>query len=382
MYEFMEPVKKDNTMVKIILGAVAGALIAMLLLPFFFGMSPSEFYKRPGSVVATKEQATPGMSIEEARRDNPVVAVARKVQPSVVLISTQSKLNDAFHQNLLVPSDGSGVIYDKNGYILTNNHVISDAKKIVVRFADGREAAGKVIGRDADSDLAVVKVTRKSLPTADFGSADSLVVGDVAVAIGSPFGYEGTVTSGVISALHRNISVPDPKTNENVLFTDLIQTDASINPGNSGGALCNQFGQVVGINTLIVTGVENSGAGIGFAIPIDLAIQVANQLIKGGKVSHPYIGVIVETLNEQKAVSFGVAQTRGVVVVDVQAGLPAQKAGLKKGDIIISINGDKVMSSEELIADIRKNKVGDKVVIKYIRMDKEISVAVPLVEKP
>lgn len=381
MYEYQAKPRRSG-FVPAIFGGIAGAIIALLMLPLFFGTTPADFYERsakPQTVVVSKQKISKE-TWNEARRSNPVVTVARKVQPSVVLISTEGKINDDIHKNLVIPSDGSGVIYLQSGYILTNNHVVQDANKIIVKFADGQEASGKIVGRDEDSDLAVVKVNRKNLPSADFGSADDLQVGDLAVAIGSPFGYEGTVTSGVISALHRNVTAPTESGNE-TLLTDLIQTDAAINPGNSGGALCNQFGQVIGINTLIITGTGDN-AGIGFAIPIDLAMKAANQLIKGEKVSHSYLGVYVETLNEGTATRFGVKETKGVIVVGVTPDSAAAKAGIKEKDILIKIDDKPVVSSEELIAYVRRHNVGDKVTLKFIRGGAEQSVEVTLGEKP
>ena len=237
---------------------------------------------------AVKEQKTAAAAQKDASlsgaRNTPIVAAAKKVGPAVVGITNKAYVRDIFNRvQLTERGTGSGVIYDKSGLIATNNHVVEGASEIIVSLTDGRSVKGNVLGADAATDLAVVKIDENNLPVADFGDSSTLQVGEPAIAIGNPLGLEfrGSVTAGVISALNRSIQLGERK-------FDLIQTDAAINPGNSGGALVNAEGEVVGINSakIAVSGVE----GIGFAIPINSAKPILDELAKKGRVVRPYIG--------------------------------------------------------------------------------------------
>ncbi|MDP3014633.1 MAG: trypsin-like peptidase domain-containing protein, partial [Candidatus Subteraquimicrobiales bacterium] len=237
----------------------------------------------------------------------------------------------------------------------------------------------RVIGKDYETDIAVVKVDMRGLSAAKLGSVKDLEVGELVVAIGSPYGFEHSVTAGIVSALYRQLTVPSGA--EYVTFTDLIQTDAAINPGNSGGALCNAKGEVVGINTLIYS--ETGGyQGIGFAIPIDTAKDVADQLIKEGKVSRPFIGVSGENVNKEVAREYGLSVERGALIIQVYPDTPAEKAGLKRRDVVIKFDDKTIESMDDLIAAIRTRKVGDEVTIVFLRDNKQLSVKVTLTEKP
>ncbi|MBN1384914.1 MAG: Do family serine endopeptidase [Elusimicrobia bacterium] len=241
-----------------------------------------------------------------------------------------------------VPGAGSGVIIDKDGYILTNYHVVKNANKITVKLSNDKEYSGKVIGKDARTDLAVVKIKpRGKLTVAELGDSDKIRVGDWAIAIGSPFGLEQTVTVGVVSAKRQNFEV------EGIRYKDFIQTDASINRGNSGGPLVNIHGQVIGINTAII-GPMGGSVGVGFAIPINNAKKILDPLITKGKVERGFLGVKIDKIDDVFAKQSGLKSKTGVVVVEVIPGLAADKAGIKRGDIILEFDGKKIDSVEKL----------------------------------
>lgn len=252
---------------------------------------------------------------------------------------------------------GSGFIIDKNGTILTNNHVVSQADEIEVALADGRKFKAKVVGVDEKTDIAVISIKAgKDLPAAQLGSSKDLRPGDWVVAIGNPFGLEHTVTVGVVSAKGRMIGGGAP-------YAKFIQTDASINPGNSGGPLFNMRGEVVGINTMIYAG----GQGIGFAIPIDLAKTMIPQLVEKGVVSRGWLGVVLQDVTDELAKSFGLDKTEGVLIAEVQSGSPAAKGGLRRGDIVIEYNGEKVEDTYELSLLVGGTKPNTDVDIAVLR---------------
>lgn len=262
---------------------------------------------------------------------------------------------------------GSGFIIDKEGFIVTNNHVIENADEISVGLANGKEFEAKVIGRDRNTDLALIKIKdAKKLSPLTMGSSDQLEVGSWVVAIGSPFGLEQTVTAGIVSAKGRVIEAGP--------YDDFIQTDASINPGNSGGPLLNLAGEVVGINTAIVA----SGQGIGFAIPIDMARGIVAQLKEGGEVSRGWLGVGIQDLTKELAEYYGFKGQTGVLVTQVFQGDPADKAGILPNDIITAVNGKKVKTGRELSKIVANTPVGKKARIDFIRDGKSKSVRVVL----
>ncbi|MCP3940537.1 MAG: Do family serine endopeptidase [Desulfobacteraceae bacterium] len=261
---------------------------------------------------------------------------------------------------------GSGFIISKDGYIVTNNHVIQDADQVKVILQDDKEYDAKVIGTDAITDLALIKIDAKNLTPLKFGSSVKAKVGSWVVAIGSPFGLEQTVTAGIISAKGRIIGSGP--------YDDFIQTDASINPGNSGGPLLNLKGEVIGINTAIV----RSGQGIGFAIPSDLAVGIIDQLTNSKHVSRGWMGVAIQNMTEELAKYSGINGTGGVYVAKVYEGNPADKAGIKAGDVITMINGKKIDNPRDLTITIANLKVDEIVKIKLIRKGKEKTVEVKL----
>ncbi|MFH1540892.1 MAG: Do family serine endopeptidase [Elusimicrobiota bacterium] len=254
---------------------------------------------------------------------------------------------------------GSGVIIDEDGYILTNYHVVKNAEKIIVKFADNREYSGKIIGKDAKTDLAIIKIkSSKKLFVAKLGNSDKIRVGDWAIAIGSPFELEQTVTVGIISAKRQNIEA------QGNIYRDAIQTDASINRGNSGGPLVNIYGEIVGINTAIYSQLGGS-VGVGFAIPINRAKEILETLKTKGRVERGFLGIKIEEVDDVFAKQSGLKEKTGVVVTNVMSGLSADKSGIKRGDIILEFDSQKIESVERLqdaVAALSPNKKVDTVI--------------------
>jgi len=267
---------------------------------------------------------------------------------------------------------GSGVIVSANGYILTNNHVVKGAEEIKVILYDKREFKGKVVGTDPRTDLAVVKIDAKDLPTLPLGDSGKLKTGDLVLAIGNPFGLNQTITMGIVSAVGRsNIGLAD--------YEDFIQTDAAINPGNSGGALVNTSGELVGINTAIYS-TSGGYMGIGFAIPSDMAKAIMDSIIKQGKVIRGWLGVSIQDLTPDLAKSFGIKETEGALVAGVEKDGPADKAGMKRGDLITAVNGKKIEDSTSLRNLVASMAPGTKTDIRIVRDGKEQTLAVTLGE--
>jgi serine protease Do len=270
---------------------------------------------------------------------------------------------------------GSGVIINADGYILTNNHVIDKATEIKVILPDKREFPGKVVGADSKTDIAVVKIKATGLPTVTLGDSSKLQVGDYAFAIGNTFGVGETATMGIISATGRNgLDIED--------YEDFIQTDAAINPGNSGGALLNARGEVIGINTAILSGNSGGNQGIGFAIPIDMAKYVMDQILKHGKVVRGYIGVGIQELTPDLAKSFNVPAEKGALVRSVESNSPGAKAGLQRGDVITAINGDPVTGPNDLRLKVGAMAPGTTVHLKALRNGETRDVTLTLGEAP
>ncbi len=321
------------------------------------------------------------------------VEVAKKVKPSVVAIRSErtvmvgpgggedffkgTPFEDFFKEHGGPPAkrkqmgEGSGVVVDKQGYILTNNHVVAGAEKISVHLFDGREVKGTVRGTDPRTDLAVVHVEAADLPVATLGDSDKLQVGEWAIAVGSPFGLEETVTVGVISAKGRSgLGTGN--------YEDFIQTDASINPGNSGGPLVNIDGDVVGINAMII----QPGQGIGFAIPINLAKTIMLELIKSGKVIRPWVGIGLQDITSDLMKFFNLSEKTGALISQVYAGSPAEKAGLKVGDVVIEVDRVKVKNSQDVVREVLKKKVDQKVDMVVLREGKRTEISVTTAQMP
>ena len=376
---------------KIVNRSVLGLAFLALLFGLFFCMGNERANSLPKN-----DKLTTAKSLGQA-----FVEVAKKVQPAVVNISTEktitmkpwdkfgedffkgSPFEDFFRGFGLSPrekgkeyrqkqrSGGSGVIVDKEGYILTNNHVVEGADKVKIKLNDGREFTATLKGQDSRTDLAVLHIKAKDLPIAALGDSDKLEVGEWAIAIGSPFGLEHTVTVGVISAKGRSGLGTGT-------YEDFIQTDASINPGNSGGPLINIDGEVIGINAMII----QPGTGIGFAIPINMAKQILNELIKTGKVVRPWLGISVQDLTPELMEHFKIKEKDGVLVGQVYQGTGAEKAGLASGDIIQSVDDKPVKNVGELVKEIQKRKVGQKVKLSVIREGKSLTIEVTTASMP
>jgi serine protease Do len=254
---------------------------------------------------------------------------------------------------------GSGFIISQDGYILTNNHVVGDADRMTVTLADGREFNAELVGADARSDVAVIKVDADDLPTLAMGDSEAVEVGEMVLAVGSPFGLAGTVTSGIVSATGRSsMGIAD--------YENFIQTDAAINPGNSGGPLVNLQGQAIGINTAIASRTGGY-MGIGFAIPINMARSICEQLIESGSVTRGYVGVTIQELTKDLAASFGIEGTDGVLIGDVQADSPAAEAGLQAGDVIVEFDGQQVTDMAPFRNLVAQTSPGNKVQLQVIR---------------
>lgn len=268
---------------------------------------------------------------------------------------------------------GSGVIVSKDGYILTNNHLVKQADEVTVVLLDKREFDAKVIGTDSLTEVAVLKIDAKDLPTMQLGNSADLRLAQTVLAIGNPFGFNQTVTMGIISALGRQIGgAPN---------VDFIQTDAAINPGNSGGALINTKGELIGINTAIYSNTGNY-AGLGFAIPVDQARSIMEELIQHGTVVHGYLGVQTDDITAENAEFFGLEEVRGVIVTDVPAGTPAAKAGIKVNDVIVAINGKNVDSAGGLRILIGSMDPGEKADVELFRDGKPLKLAAQLTKRP
>ena len=321
---------------------------------------------------------------------NAMADISEKVKPAIVNISTSKTVKtprmpldhpmlkrffgEGQTQKSKVFSLGSGVVVSADGYIVTCNHVIQGAEDIVVKLNDGREFKGKVIGLDSRTDIAIIKIKAENLPTITWGDSDRLRTGEVVIAIGNPYGLSQTVTMGIVSATGRaGMGLVD--------YEDFIQTDASINPGNSGGALVNSNGLLIGINDAIFS-TTGGNQGIGFAIPSNMAKGVMDSIISQGKVVRGYLGVQGQPLNSDLAKQFGLKDEKGILIVDVTEGSPADLGGLKRGDVIIRFDGKDVENPFHLKNQVAATKPGKVVQIKIIRDGKPLSMSVAITELP
>jgi len=324
---------------------------------------------------------------------NSIADIAEKVGPAVVNIDTVRMVKTDFpffddpifrhffgdkfkEYTKTIPQKGtgSGFIINQEGYILTNEHVVHKADKIKVSLPDGREFDGKVVGSDVTTDMAIVKIQADHLPTVSLGDSDELRVGEIVIAIGNPYGLQQTVTMGVVSAKDRSI----PTEIDGHIYRNFIQTDTAINPGNSGGPLLNTKGEVVGINTAIIPYAQ----GIGFAIPINMAKRNIEDLINLGRVRTPWIGVYIQEVTPEIAEQFGLSEAKGVLVGDVVEDSPAEKSGIKRGDIIVKVNDEEVNSTQKLQDKIRSINIGEKAKIEVVRDGKAINFIVKIGEMP
>lgn len=348
-----------------------------------------------------KEETNPPVTLKladsnEGPTTNSYAPVLKNVLPSVVNISSSKVVKarqeigqmDLFFQRFFgdgegpfqVPKDrrekslGSGVIVSPDGYILTNNHVVDGATEVRVILSDKHEYDAKIIGTDPKTDIALLKIDATNLKPITLGDSSKVEVGDTALAIGNPFGVGQTVTRGIISATGRgNLGIED--------YEDFLQTDAPINPGNSGGALINDRGELVGINTAILTHSQGS-EGIGFAVPVNLARQVMDQISKNGKVVRAYMGILPQDMTPDMAKAFGEKDARGLVVGDVTPNSPAQRGGVERGDVLLEVNGKPVASANLLRMTISMMQPGTDVKLKVLRNGREHDINVKLAEMP
>ena len=268
---------------------------------------------------------------------------------------------------------GSGFIIDPNGVILTNNHVVDGADEVTVHLTDKREFKAKVLGTDPKTDIAVIKIEGKDLPVVKLGKSENVKVGEWVAAIGAPFGLDNTVTAGIVSAKSRNL--PDEQ------FVPFIQTDVAVNPGNSGGPLFNMKGEVIGINSQIFS-TSGGFMGLSFAIPIDLAVQIKDELMKNGKVSIGRLGILIQQLTPELAKSFNLKDAKGALIAQIEKDGPADKAGLRDGDIVVEYNGKPIADIRELSQTVASTKPGAKVKVKAMREGKPVSLVIVVGEMP
>ncbi|HEB60166.1 MAG TPA: Do family serine endopeptidase [Gammaproteobacteria bacterium] len=367
-----------------------GLAVAFIVLFFYPGLRPTS----GPAVVEIHETAVPEGATVPIQK--PVLSYADAVAraaPAVVNVYTQKVVrpernplfDDPFFRRFfgdqfgrprerLETSLGSGVIFSDQGYIITNNHVIAGADEIEVALRDGRSLSARIVGRDPDTDLAVLKIDLDHLPAITLGDSDKLRVGDVVLAIGNPFGVGQTVTSGIVSATGRDMLGLNT-------FENFIQTDAAINPGNSGGALISANGELIGINTAIFSRSGGS-QGIGFAIPVNLVKDVMTQIIEHGQVVRGWLGVAVQDLTPELAESFGLPEAKGVVVSNIVVNGPADEAGLDRGDVITRINGQEVDNVRKALDLITRAKPGETITITVIRGGREKEFKARVLQRP
>ena len=315
-------------------------------------------------------------------QDSAMIEAIAKVKPAVVTVINTLPASQTFFGEVEEPqASGSGVIIDEKGYIVTNNHVVEEAQRLDVIYADGSKEEATLVGADKYSDLAVIKVDGAVPAMAELGDSSTLQPGEPVTAIGSPLGdFKGTVTVGVVSALDRRLD-----TGQGYMMENLIQTDAAINPGNSGGPLINALGQVIGINTAIVGRSTYAGTvaeGLGFAIPSNTVKAVAQQLIEKGYVERPYLGIEYATITPRLASAYDLPADQGVYVQRVASGSPAAAAGLREGDIITAINDQTIDEDNPLTNVLWRFHVGDEVRLTVLRQGEELSVDVTLTQHP
>jgi serine protease Do len=369
-------VKESSTLKK---ATSALFLIALFLGGLGWGLLPPDTFRHEDIPAAISLQDGEITGDQIRTELGTFAKLAKELKPSVVNISVVKPLQDnrwSRSQPGLGPEalgQGSGVIISAEGEVLTNNHVVSGASTITVKLSNGRELDAKVVGADLSTDLALLRVepTEGHLPVARLGDSDKLEVGDWVMAIGNPFGLEATVTVGVLSGKGRSIGASD--------YDDFLQTDASINPGNSGGPLFNTNGEVVGINTAIVPG----GQGIGFSIPINLAKEVCRQLRESGQVVRGFIGVGIQPLTPALKSALALDEkVDGALISALMPDGPAERAGLKVGDVVVSVDGSPVHSSRELLNLVARLKVGQTSPFAILRKDESKTIHVPIIKRP
>ena len=365
--------------------------IAVAVLFVVSTFRPEWLPTRPAAV-PTFNQSAPALLVSTSSRVASYSDAVQRATPSVVNVSTSKEVRSPRHPLLNDPvfrrffgdqlpdeaqrasSLGSGVIVSTSGYVLTNHHVVEAADEIEVTLADGKKLLAKVVGNDPDTDLAVLRVDADNLPAITFGSSESLRVGDVVLAIGSPFGFSQTVTSGIVSALGRTgLGINT--------FENFIQTDAAINPGNSGGALVDAAGNLIGVNTAIFS-PSGGSMGIGFAIPVSTAKMVLEQIVKSGSVTRGWIGVEAQAISPAVAESFKLGTTRGALIAGVLRGGPADKAGVKPGDVLLEVQGRPVADPTGMLNLIAALAPGQPAKVKLKRHGQDVDTTITVGRRP
>jgi serine protease Do len=371
--------------------AVTAAAFLLISETGWFGSGSQAYAAKEGPLVPKAQVA----SLEA--ENQAFTAIAKAVLPAIVNISTTKVVkvnpdeinpffNDPFFRQFFGPQFqgipreqrehalGSGVIISPNGYIVTNNHVIEKASEIQVQLGDRKEYKAKLVGTDPRTDVAVIKIDATGLPVVPWGDSEKLKVGEIVMAFGNPFGLNQTVTRGIVSAVGRSdVGIES--------YEDFIQTDAAINPGNSGGALVDIYGDLIGINTAIVS-PSGGFNGVGFAIPSNMVRKVAESLIKTGKVERGWLGVTIQDVTPALSRQFGLSEVRGALVADVSANSPAARAGIKRGDVILGLNGAPIENRSQLASEIGLTPIGSKVTLKVRRGKKDINLTVTIAEMP
>jgi len=374
-----------------------GTVLAVLLAAALGGLAGSYATSKKGETVPVFTAVNTPQQGNQVSFADGFAPVVKQALPAVVNVSTSKVVrtqggtnpffSDPFFRQFFggqspnVPREqrehslGSGVIFSPDGYIITNNHVVSGANDVKVLLGDKREFQAKVVGTDAKTDIAVLKIQATGLPVLPFGDSSKMQPGDFVLAIGNPFGLNQTVTMGIVSAIGRGgLGIED--------IEDFIQTDASINPGNSGGALVNEQGQLIGINTAILSGEGGGNQGIGFAIPINMARHVMDQILKNGRVIRAWMGVVIQPVTPDIGKAFGLSEARGALIADIDPKGPAAKTGLQKGDVVLAVNNDKIQDSRDLQLKIAEMAPGTKVTLQVFRNGSTLEVPLTLGEMP
>jgi S1-C subfamily serine protease len=344
---------------------------------------------------SAEDGSAPVASFSGGQAAGTVAKVYQDAAPGVVQVTSNVVSEDPFFGEQRAQSLGSGFVFDKDGHIITNYHVIQGADEVYVNFSGEDRIKARIVGADPSTDIALLKIDahRRALTPLRLGNSDSISVGDAVVAIGNPFGLDRTATAGIVSALQRQIQAPSGFTIDKV-----IQTDAAINKGNSGGPLLNAGGRVIGVNTQIETGGTSEGnVGIGFAVPVNTVREVASEIMENGRVDHPYLGVEMQTIDEEVAKTFNLPAEKGVLITNVRPGSPADEAGLRGGstsvvvegnsyviggDVVTKVNGRAVESADELREIVTSKEPGDTLRLELERDDGAATVKVELGRQP
>jgi serine protease Do len=393
---------RGERVVPVVLGVLFGLCIAMLVVSIvmFRRAGEADRSRSPAGGRASSQSAEverAGAIVEATRRASPAVVSVTAVGTSDISSNPElyyrylqayyfnpSRLDQLGGRPVLQYTNfGSGLVVSPDGHILTNEHVTRDAERILITMSDGTKAEASVIGSDAVYDLALLKIDAKNLPYAPLGDSDRLAIGEWVIAIGSPFGYllgdpQPSVTVGVVSALHRDVK----STTDAPVFQNMIQTDAAINPGNSGGPLVSSAGEVIGINTFIMSTAEGSIPGMSFAIPINTAKAVVDEILHYGRVRFTWTGISVSSVTPEVARRFGSGVTGGLLVEKVEPEGPGARAGIRPGDVILEVNGSKVSTPEQAAKAVFGLRVGDAVDLVIYRNGKTQLLKLRLVEQP